>query len=156
MRSRPVFSRVLSGGAAAAALALCLTLPTAAHSQDEPEVTAEAEVAAPTEGEQRLAKLLEGREAGEPLRCIRTMPSQRMETIPGTAYVYGTGSTIYIQRTRNPDDIRANDTLVSNRFNATQLCRFDVMTTVDRIVGFFTGAVFFEDFVPYTKVKGEG
>jgi hypothetical protein len=34
------------------------------------------------------------------------------------------------------------------------------MTTIDRNVGFFTGAVFFEDFIPYTRVKeddsGEG
>lgn len=113
-----------------------------------------------TAGEERLAKLLDGREAGEPVRCIRTVPNQRMTTIDGTAYVYGSGNTIYVQRTRNPDSINANDALVTNRFSASQLCRLDQMTTVDRVLGVFTGAVFFEDFVPYTRVRpktaGEG
>lgn len=116
----------------------------------------EVEVERPlTAGEERLAKLLDGREAGEPVRCIRTLPSQRMTTIDGTAYVYGSGNTIYVQRTRNPDDINANDALVTTRFSASQLCRLDQMTTVDRVLGVFTGAVFFEDFVPYTRVRPE-
>ncbi len=155
MRSQPVTSRGVCA-VAIAGLALALTAPVAAQDQGEPDVTGEAEAPALTEGEQRLAKLLEGREAGEPMRCIRTLPSQRMQTIPGTAYIYGRGDTVYVQRTRNPGDIRETDALVSNRFNPTQLCRFDVMTTVDRVIGFFTGTVFFEDFVPYTKVKDKG
>ncbi len=105
-------------------------------------------------------ELLEGRVAGEPVRCIRSLPSQRMTTIDRTAYVYGSGNTIYVQRTRDPDQIDDNDALVTQRFNPSELCRLDQMTTVDRVLGFFTGAVFFEDFVPYTRVKanegGEG
>lgn len=108
-----------------------------------------------TKGEKRLAKLLEGREAGEPVACIRSLPRQRMQTIDGTAYVYGSGKTIYVQRTRTPDQIDDLDALVINRFNATQLCRFDVITTIDPVAGFFTGAVFFEDFVPYTRAPSD-
>ena len=135
--------------AAAAATGLALT-PLAAQDAGD----AEAEAPAPaTKGEARLAKLLEGRVAGEPVRCIRTLPNQRMQTIDGTAYVYGSGDTIYVQRTRDPSAINDNDALVTNRFNATQLCRLDITTTVDRVLGFFTGTVFFEDFVPYTRVK---
>jgi hypothetical protein len=124
--------------------------------QDQPEVQAEAKAPAPSEGEARLARMLEGRVAGEPVRCIRTLPSQRMETIERTAYVYGSGHTIYVQRTRNPDQISTGDALITNRFNGSQLCRLDQVTTVDRVLGFFTGAVFFEDFVPYTRTKTEG
>ena len=144
---------------AASAAGLALT-PLAA--QDAGDVAAEAEAApAPmTKGEKRLAKLLEGRVAGEPVRCIRTTPNMGMQTIDKTAYVYGRGNTIYVQRTRDPDQIDDNDALVTQRFNASELCRLDQMTTVDRVLGFFTGAVFFEDFVPYTRVKsnegGEG
>ena len=78
-----------------------------------------------------------------------------MQTIRVTAYVYGSGNTIYVQRTRDPDQIDDNDALVTTRFNASELCRLDQMTTVDRVLGVFTGAVFFEDFVPYTRVKSE-
>lgn len=120
---------------------------------DAPDSGAGPHVPAPvTKGEVRLAKLLDGRVAGEPVRCIRSLPTQRMQTIEGTAYVYGQGDTIYVQRTREPDRIDDTDALVTRRFSATELCRLDVMTTVDRFNGFFTGAVFFEDFVPYTRV----
>jgi hypothetical protein len=147
---------------AAAAATLALALPAAAQDQGSPDVEtkAEAEAAPMTKGEQRLAKLLEGRVAGEPVRCIRTFPNMPMQTIEKTAYVYGRGKTIYVQRTANPGDIDEGDALVSQRFSASELCRLDQMTTVDRVLGFFTGVVFFEDFVPYTRVKddtsGEG
>ena len=135
---------------AAACAGLALAQPAMA---EEPPAAAPAPM---TKGEKRLAKLLEGRVAGEPVRCIRTLPSQRMQTIDGTAYVYGSGDTIYVQRTRDPSAISDNDALVTTRFNATELCALDITTTVDRVLGFFTGAVFFEDFVPYTRVKAEG
>jgi hypothetical protein len=143
-------------GLAVAAL-LAVALPAAAQEQGAPDVQTETEAAsAPmTKGEKRLAKLLEGRVAGEPVRCIRSLPTQRMQTIDGTAYVYGSGETVYVQRTRDPSAIDDDDALVTTRFNASELCRFDMTTTVDRQLGFFTGAVFFEDFVPYTRVKAE-
>lgn len=141
-----------SVGTGAAALVLAATLPAAA--QDQGDIEAKTDVASPlTEGEKRLAKLLKGRVAGEPVSCIRTFPRDRMLTVDGTAYVYGAGDTIYVQRTQDPSNIDDTDTLVTNRFSATQLCRLDMTTTIDRFTGIFTGAVFFEDFVPYTRVK---
>lgn len=124
---------------------------------DEKPIEAEAEDAEAdkeqTRGEKRLAKMLEGRIAGEPTNCIRALPTQRMTTIEGTAYVYGRGKTIYVQRTQNPKSIDDRDALVSRRFNATEICRQDVVTTIDPFLGFFTGAVLFEKFVPYTRVE---
>lgn len=149
---KSVAPRAVFGGVVAA-LAFAAALPAAA--QSEGAVETEAEATPMTKGEARLAKLLEGRVAGEPMRCIRTFPSNRMQTIDGTAYVYGSGNTIYVQRTSNPDQIDANDALITNRFSASELCRLDQTTTVDRVLGFFTGAVFFEDFVPYTRVKSD-
>lgn len=156
--------RPMIAGLAAAVLVLPGAVPALAQSQSPPqpdvETKTEVEAKSVAKGEQRLAKLLEGRLAGEPVRCIRTMPSQRMQTIDGAAYVYGQGTTVYVQRTRTPDRIDDTDTLVTNRFSASELCRLDVMTTVNRFNGIFTGAVFFEDFVPYTRVTagtaGEG
>lgn len=140
----------------ALALACVNFPPLAAQNAEQPNVTASAEAAPPmTKGEQRLAKLLEGRVAGAPVDCIQTARNQRMQTIDGTAYVYGSGKTIYVQRTRNPASINNNDALVMQRFSGTQLCRQEFITTIDRFLGFFTGAVFFEDFIPYTREKSE-
>jgi len=154
-------SRFVAAGVAAA-LALGTAAPAFADDgpqNDGPDLETEqveGEEKELTKGEKRLAKLLEGRVAGEPVDCIRAFPTQRMTTIDKTAYVYGRGNTIYVQRTRKPDQIDDRDTLITRRFGGgTQLCRVDIATTIDPLTGIFTGAVFFEDFVPYTRVKDD-
>ncbi|WP_324073674.1 MAG: hypothetical protein RSE14_11155 [Erythrobacter sp.] len=142
-------SRPLAAGVAAA-LACAIALPAAAQDDTKPASPAQ------TKGEARLAKMLEGRVAGEPVRCIRDQRNVPMQTIDKTAYVYGRGNTIWVQRTANPDNIDSNDALVTIRFGASELCKLDQMNTVDRVLGFMTGVVFFEDFVPYTRVKDAG
>jgi hypothetical protein len=107
-----------------------------------------------SEGEKELAKLLEGRVAGEPQSCIRNFSTQRMRTIEDTAYVFGRGRTIYVQRTRDPESIDDDDVLVMQLWGS-QICRLDQITTIDRFSGFFSGVVFFEDFVPYTRVDDD-
>lgn len=147
--------RVLIGGLAAA-LAAATALPAAAQA----DVEADAAAAPLSKGEQRLAKLLAGRVAGEPVRCIPAFRNLSMQTIDGTAYVYGRGDTIWVQRTRDPALIDNSDYLRVIRRDNTQLCREDQTVSVEPYSGMLSGAVFFEDFVPYTRVKpkaaGEG
>jgi hypothetical protein len=104
-------------------------------------------------GEARLAKLLEGRVAGQPASSIRTWPSSAMTIIDGTAIVFGRGDTIYVNRTEYPDTIDDTDALVIRKFGSTsQLCKTDVVTTVDSRSHFYTGNVMLADFVPYRRV----
>lgn len=150
-------TRTLASFAAVAALSLGLAVPASAQDTDEtkPDEDKPLETKVEmTKGEKRLAKMLEGRVAGEPTDCIRTLPTERSTTIDRTAYVYGRGNTIYVQRTKNPEQIRRRDALIIQRLGAgTQLCKLDIATTVDPVTGIFTGAVFFDDFIPYTRVK---
>ena len=129
------------------AAALALVAPAPALADDHVDKSE-----AMTEGEARLAEMLEGRVAGEPQNCIRSRLNDRLTVIDKTALVYGRGNTIYVQRTARPHRIDSRDTLVSRRFNGSQVCRQDIVTTIDPLSGIFTGAVFFEDFIPYTKV----
>lgn len=156
--SAPISAVKLAATAGIAALAMFAAGPAAAdgHSETGSEAGNEAGAEALTEGQERLARLLEGRVAGEPQNCIRTRPNYRLTVIDDTAYVYGRGRTIYVQRTRDPGNIDDNDALVSRRFGASQLCRQDVVNTIDPVLGFFTGAVFFEEFIPYTRVEEDG
>lgn len=147
MKKSTILTRALAPVAGAAALAL-VAAPAFAGDEEKAKSTEM------TKGEKKLAKLLEGRVAGEPVNCINTFRNIRMQTIDKTAYVYGSGKTIYVQRTARPEQIDDSDALVTRRFGSSQLCRQDVITTVDPVLGFFTGAVFFEDFVPYTRVEG--
>lgn len=141
----------LATASALASLTLLAGQPAFAEEDAKP---AETEM---SEGEKRLAELLEGRVAGEPVNCIRSLLNDRLTVIDETAYVYGRGRTIYVQRTQNPEQIDRRETLVSRRFNGNQVCRQDVITTIDPVLGFFTGAVFFTEFVPYTRIdKDEG
>lgn len=108
-----------------------------------------------TKGEKKLAKMLEGREAGEPQSCIRDRPVRSFTVIDGTAIVYRIGSTIYVNVPRNADSLDDSDALVFRRFGS-QVCKTDIVTSIDRFNGFYTGNVFLGDFVPYTKIEKEG
>lgn len=146
MIKAPIRNLAVAGGIALAALAL---QPQAVLAQEEAEANETQEI---TKGEKQLAKLLEGRVAGEPVNCIRDIRNQRLTVIDKTAYVYGRGKTIYVQRTRNPESIDDFEILVTQRFGS-QICRTDQVTTVDPVGAFITGPVFFDYFVPYTKVE---
>ena len=100
------------------------------------------------EGEARLAKMLQGKTAGEPQSCIPAMLNNRLTVIDETAVVYDAGNTIYVARPETPRSLDSSDVLVVERTGG-QLCSHDIIRTVDRSLGFTTGAVFLSDFVPY-------
>ena len=100
--------------------------------------------------EARLAKMLEGRVAGEPMTCIPGFPTTDSEVIEGVAMIYRVGDTIYVAKPKDPQMLRRDDVMIINRFGG-QFCNTDVIRTVDRMSGFMTGVVFLEQFVPYKK-----
>lgn len=102
-------------------------------------------------GEERLAKMLEGREAGKPTSCISSWDTRDLTIIDNTALVYRGGSTIWVNRPANPERLDNDDILVTKPTGG-QLCRLDIVTTIDRTGGFTTGIISLTDFVPYRKV----
>jgi hypothetical protein len=102
-------------------------------------------------GQERLAKLLEGRVAGQPQSCISTMVNRDSQVIDRTAVVYGRGRTIWVNVPQNARDLDDNDAMLI-RMYGSQICRQDIVTTFDTSSGMYTGNVFLSDFVPYTRV----
>lgn len=100
--------------------------------------------------EQRLEKLLDGRIAGKPTNCISNADTRDLEIIYGVALVYRSGSTLYVNRPKNPEDLDSDDILVI-RPSGSQLCRLDMVHTVDRMGHFTTGFINLGDFVPYRR-----
>jgi hypothetical protein len=102
-------------------------------------------------GEEKLAKLLEGRVAGEPVSCISTFNTRDARIIDKTAIVYDTGRTIYVNR---PNDARSldSDDIMVTRITGSQLCSIDTVQMYDRGSHFFSGFVGLEQFVPYRRV----
>jgi len=100
--------------------------------------------------EASLAKMLEGRTAGEPVKCISAFLGNNVRVIDHIGLVYESGDTIYVARATHPDRLDSWDVPVIERWGS-QLCSNDIMRTVDRTSGFVTGPLFLEDFVPYKR-----
>lgn len=101
-------------------------------------------------GEAELARLIEGRTAGEPVSCISTFGNDRLRVIEHVGIVYEAGRTIYVARANNAKTLGPWDVPVIHRFGS-QLCKTDIIRTIDRSSGFITGMVSLNDFVPYTR-----
>lgn len=125
---------------AAAALAGMLATPAMAAKKDP---------------ETRLAEKLEGRVAGEPVRCIDMARVSSSTIYDKTAIVFDAGSTLYVNRPDSGENsLRRNDIMVT-KTHSHQLCSVDTIEMRDTM-GFWSGVVFLGEFVPYKKVKDEG
>lgn len=102
-------------------------------------------------GEEKLARQLEGRVAGEPVSCINLHTSRESQIIDRTAIVFGRGNTIYVNRPAHPSSLDSDDIMVTE-IHGSQLCSLDVVRMHDRSGGFYTGFVGLEQFVPYRRV----
>jgi len=105
------------------------------------------------DGETRLARMLEGRVAGEPVDCVDLRRVRSSSIIDNTAIVYDAGSVVYVQRPRaGADSLSDWDTMVSRPFG-TRLCSIDTVRMVDPHSGMLRGIVFLDEFVPYRRVR---
>lgn len=102
-------------------------------------------------GEERLAKLLEGRVAGAPVNCISLFSARDSRIIDKTAIVYDSGSVIYVNRPRYPQSLDSDDIMVTKTFGS-QLCKLDTVQLRDRSQFMYNGFVGLEQFVPYRRV----
>ena len=133
-----MMNKLLTIAAAGAALALGSTAAQAQSRQERAEA--------------RLAELIEDRVAGEAQSCVTPFRSNDIQVIPYVGIVYDAGDTVYVARAKRPERLRSSDVPVIERFGS-QLCATDVIRTIDRYAGFTTGALFLEDWVPYTKAE---
>lgn len=102
-------------------------------------------------GEEQLAKLLEGRVAGKPVNCITLRNVQSSQVIDKTAIVYGSGSTVYVQRPRSGASTLDSSDILVTQLTGSQLCNIDVVQLRDRNGWFWRGFVALDQFVPYTR-----
>ncbi|HEY0043831.1 MAG TPA: hypothetical protein VGB62_04695 [Allosphingosinicella sp.] len=118
--------------------------------------TALPAAAASRSPEEKLAREIEGRVAGDPVDCINLRNVRSSRIIPGTAIVYDAGSTIYVNRPRGgASSLDSWDVLVT-KLHSSQLCSIDTVQLQDSSSRMLSGIVFLGDFVPYRKVKANG
>lgn len=126
---------------------IAIALTTAAALLSAPSLQAKGKLS----GEEKLSKMLEGREAGEPVDCISLHTSHDAKVIDKTAIVYGKGNVIYVNRPSNADNLDDDDVMVMT-LHTGQLCNLDTIRLHDRSGHWFTGFVGLEKFVPYRRV----
>jgi len=102
-------------------------------------------------GEEKLAKILEGRVAGEPERCLPMSATNDLKIVDKTALVYGRGKTVWVNRPSNADSLDDDDILV-RRSHTAQVCSLDMVKLVERSSLMQVGTVGLTEFVPYRKV----
>ncbi len=105
--------------------------------------------------EAELAKLLEGRVAGEPQNCISLQPSAGSQVIDHTAIVYRIGGTLWVNRPKSGAESLDDDNVLVTKLTGSQLCSIDTVQLHDRSSNFYRGFVSLGEFVPYRRVKGE-
>ena len=128
---------------AAAALAAAVIMPGHAGPREE-------------RGEARLAKLLDGREAGKPVDCIQLSSVSSTEIVDGTAIVYRVGSKLYVNRpATGASSLRRDDVLFFSNHDS-RLCSVDSVKLIDQGSHFQKGFVGLSKFVPYGKRAARG
>ena len=105
------------------------------------------------DGEAELARALGDRVAGEPVDCVNLRDVRSTRVIDGTAILYDTGRTIYLNRpTSGAHSLDRWDTLVT-RLHSSRLCSIDVVHLYDSGTRFQSGSVFLDRFVPYRRAR---
>lgn len=128
---------------AAAALAATAIIPAQATSRQD-------------RGEARLAKLLDGREAGKPVDCIQLGSVSSTEIVDGTAIVYRVGGKLYVNRpATGASSLRRDDVLLFTNHDS-RLCSVDSVRLLDQGSHFQKGFVGLGKFVPYGKRAARG
>ena len=105
--------------------------------------------------EAKLAKMLDGRVAGEPQDCIYLPSIRGSRIVDKTAIVYDAGRTLWVNRPRSgASSLDDDDILVTDlRGSGSSLCSIDIVRLHDRTSFFYSGFVGLGEFVPYRKVK---
>lgn len=99
----------------------------------------------------KLAKALEGRVAGEPVRCIDLRSIRSSTIIDKTAIIYEVGNKLYVNRPAGGASSLGSDDVLVTKTSGSQLCNIDIVRLIDRTSHFPTGFVNLGDFVPYSK-----
>lgn len=103
--------------------------------------------------EDQLAKLLDGRVAGEPQSCITLSSVNSSQIIDRTAIVYRVGSTMWVNRPKGGAGSLDDDDILVTRLTGNRLCSIDTVELRDRTSHMYGGFVSLGEFVPYRRVK---
>lgn len=100
-----------------------------------------------------LARLLDGRVAGNPGRCVPARQNEALRVIDKRTLAYGSGATIYVNRLdRACPGLEPFNTLITE-VHAGQHCRGDRIRSLEPGSSIPGPPCLLGDFVPYRRAK---
>lgn len=114
-------------------------------------VAGAAPAARAVDPEAKIAKVLEGRIAGDPVDCINLRDIRSSQIIDGTAILYDTGRRLYLNRPESGASWLDHYDILVTDTHSPQLCSIDIVRLVDQTSGFQSGSVALGKFVPYSR-----
>ena len=104
---------------------------------------------------ERLAKLLDGKEAGKPQSCVSATPNNRLTAISDDVLVMPVNRNLVYRNDLNGTcrGLARGDILVLE-LHGSQYCRGDMARVVSPVSGFMGAVCSLGDFVPYRTPKG--
>lgn len=106
--------------------------------------------AAHESGEAKLAKLLDGRVAGEPVECLSQFRNRNLEIVDRTALVFKDGDTYYVNRPAGANFMHWSDVPVFKIYGA-QMCSKDLVQLRDSSTLMPGATMVLDKFVPYKR-----
>lgn len=105
-------------------------------------------------GEEKLAKMLEGRVAGQPEDCITLSSASSSQVIDKTAIVYRIGGTLWVNKPESgAEALDDYNSILVTKLNGSRLCSIDTIELRDRSSHMYTGFLSLGKFVPYRVAK---
>ena len=101
-------------------------------------------------GEAKLAKILDGRSAGKPVKCLDPSQRRNMQVVDRTALVFKDGKTYYVNRPGGVNFLTWTDVPVFKIWG-DQLCSKDIVHLRDRSSGLGGPSMIMGDFIPYRR-----
>ena len=108
-----------------------------------------------SKGDEQLAKLLEGRVAGEPQKCITLSSVSSSQIVDETAIVYRIGSTLWVNRPDGGAESLDDDDILVIKTTGSRLCNIDTVELRDQGSRMYAGFVSLGDFVPYRRPRAD-
>lgn len=95
-------------------------------------------------------KLLAGKTAGKPAKCLPLQRSNDMVVIDDDTILYRDGRTTYVNKPLGScNQLGRGSYALVTRSSGSQLCRGDIGTVTDMTSGMTVGSCALGDFVPY-------
>lgn len=113
-------------------------------------IASTASAAANTD-EAALSRLLAGRTAGHPVKCLTLRHVRSSRLFDGSAIVFESGGTLYLNRpTAGAELLDADKAILTNSVTG-QICSGETVQLFDTASGVQSGSAFLGEFIPYRK-----